>query len=146
MKRLRSLTVCHDSSEDDDVVDRLCAWVRRAISGSPIEQIRFCCDEFLEDCDGPRGFDTLIDHLSRINSNILRVLDLNGWLISASSVSILFESCVALEEFVAALDADGFVCIPLNHLFYFYRISGGICASCAHDETPTHGRGAGVLR
>ncbi|KAJ7863263.1 hypothetical protein B0H13DRAFT_1725951 [Mycena leptocephala] len=108
MKRLRSLTVCHDSSEDDDVVDQLCAWVRRAISGSPIEHIRFCCDEFPEDCEGPRGFDILIDHLSRINSDTLRVLDLNGWLISASSVSILFETCVALEEFVTALDTDGF--------------------------------------
>ncbi|KAJ6542755.1 hypothetical protein B0H19DRAFT_1171777 [Mycena capillaripes] len=109
MKRLRSLTVCHDASEDDEVVDKLCAWVRHAISGSSIERVRFCCDEFSMDPQGPRGFDVLIEHFSRNNADTLRVLDLNGWLISASSVSLLFQTCVGLEELTTALDSDGFL-------------------------------------
>ncbi|KAF7373310.1 hypothetical protein MSAN_00540500 [Mycena sanguinolenta] len=108
LKRLRSLTVCHDESEDDDVVDKLCAWVLRAITGAPIEHIRFCCDEYPTDAKAPRGFDVLVEHLSHENSDTLRALDLNGWLISAESVTLLFESCAGLEELVTALDPDGF--------------------------------------
>ncbi|KAJ6482952.1 hypothetical protein C8R47DRAFT_1133302 [Mycena vitilis] len=108
LKRLRSFTVIHDSSDDDEVVEKLCAWVQRAISESPIENIHFCCDEFPMDPHGPRGFDVLIEHLSRDNLATLRVLDLNGWLISASSISLLFETRVALEELVTALDTEGF--------------------------------------
>ncbi|KAF7331174.1 hypothetical protein MSAN_02436000 [Mycena sanguinolenta] len=94
--------------EDDDVVDKLCAWVLRAITGAPIEHIRFCCDEYPTDAEAPRGFDVLVEHLSRENSDTLRALDLNGWLISAESVVLLFESCAGLEELVTALDPDGF--------------------------------------
>ncbi|KAF8174704.1 hypothetical protein K438DRAFT_1980165 [Mycena galopus ATCC 62051] len=108
LKRLRSLTVCHDSSDDEDVVDKLCAWVLRAITASPIEHIRFCCDEFPTDSEAPRGFDALIEYLSHSNPKTLRLLDLNGWLISASSVSLLFGTCTTLEELVTALDPDGF--------------------------------------
>ncbi|KAJ7352661.1 hypothetical protein DFH08DRAFT_859570 [Mycena albidolilacea] len=108
LKRLHSLTVCHDSSDEDEFVDMLCAWIIRAITASPIECIRFCCDEFPTHNEAPRGFDALVEHLSRSNADTLRVLDLKGWLISAPSVSLLFGTCAALEELVTALDSDGF--------------------------------------
>ncbi|KAJ7682854.1 hypothetical protein B0H17DRAFT_1075127 [Mycena rosella] len=108
MKCLRSLTVLHHPSDDLDNVDRICAWVIRAISGSPIERIQICCHEFDDSTFAPRSFDALIEHLSRTNSGTLRALDLGGWLISDSSVSLLFSTCVALEEFTAALDIAGF--------------------------------------
>ncbi|KAF7345064.1 hypothetical protein MVEN_01669700 [Mycena venus] len=135
MKRLRSLTVCHDSSDEDEFVDKLCAWVLRAISSSPIEQIRFCCDEFPTDSQAPRGFDALIDHLSRSNSETLRVLDLNGWLISASSVSLLFGTCVGLEEFVTALDAEGFLKFK-GILPTMKRLHTAVVQVCHDDDAP----------
>lgn len=109
MKRLRSLTVLHRPVQDAEDIDRLCAWVERAISGSPIERIQLVCDEFDETYLAPRCFDALIEHLSRMNPGTLKTLDLGGWLISDSSVSLLFEACVALEEFTAAVDIAGFV-------------------------------------
>jgi hypothetical protein len=109
--------VCHDSSDEDEFVDMLCAWVIRAITASPIECIRFCCDEFPTHSEAPRGFDALVEHLSRSNADTLRVLDLKGWLISAPSVSLLFGTSAALEELVTALDSDGFVCAGYILLF-----------------------------
>ncbi|KAJ7468685.1 hypothetical protein FB451DRAFT_379180 [Mycena latifolia] len=108
MTRLRSLTVLHHPADDPDNVDRICDWVLRAISGSHIERIQLCCDEFDDSDSAPRSFDALIEHLSRMHSQTLRVLDLSGWLISESSVSLLFETCVRLEEFNSALDLPGF--------------------------------------
>ncbi|KAJ7145780.1 hypothetical protein C8R44DRAFT_1934 [Mycena epipterygia] len=108
MKRLRSLTVLHRPVEDPEDIDRLCAWVERAIFGSPIERIQLCCDEFDESYLAPRCFDALIEHLSRMNPGTLKTLDLGGWLVSDSAVSLLFETCVALEEFAAAVDIAGF--------------------------------------
>jgi hypothetical protein len=116
MRRLRSLTVLHHPSDEAENVERLCAWVIRAISGSPIERIQLRCGEFDDSDSAPKCFDALIEHLSHMNSATLRALDLGGWLISDSSVSLLFGSCVELEEFAAAVDTAGYVCYPTARL------------------------------
>ncbi|KAJ7737872.1 hypothetical protein DFH07DRAFT_841556 [Mycena maculata] len=108
LKRLRSVTVLHSSTDDEDDVDRLCAWVGRAISGSPIERIRLCCDEFDESDLAPRGFDALLEHLADVSFETIKALDLGGWLVSEPAVSTLCKACAGLEELSAALDPPGF--------------------------------------
>ncbi|KAK7029861.1 hypothetical protein R3P38DRAFT_2621802 [Favolaschia claudopus] len=107
MKRLASLTICHDASDDEEFVDKLCDWALHAISESPIERIHFCCDEYPINSEAPRCFDRLVEHLAQFNVSTLRVLDLNGWLISDSSISLLASTCFELEELVMAVDPDG---------------------------------------
>ncbi|KAJ7079604.1 hypothetical protein B0H15DRAFT_858415 [Mycena belliarum] len=108
MERLRSLTVLHHPVDDPDSADRICAWVVRAISTSPIERIQLCCDEFDDSDSAPRSFDALVEHVSRTHATTLTTLDLGGWLLSASSISFLFNACTKLQEFAAALDTVGF--------------------------------------
>ncbi|KAJ7088564.1 hypothetical protein C8R43DRAFT_297607 [Mycena crocata] len=107
LQRLRSLTVLHASYDSDDA-DRLCAWVRHAISGSCIERVRLCADEYDDSYFASTGFDALLEDISRLHPETMRILDLGGWLVSASALSLLCESCPALEELGAALDPDGF--------------------------------------
>ncbi|KAJ7206035.1 hypothetical protein GGX14DRAFT_367657 [Mycena pura] len=109
MRRLRSLTVHHSPTDDSDNIERLCAWVRRAIYGAPIERLQLCCDEFDESAFAPRCFDALVNDFVSANAVTLHMLDLGGWLISASVVSSLFDACAALAEFSAAIDKPGYL-------------------------------------
>lgn len=124
MRRLRSLTVLHDPTDDSDSI---CAWVRRAIYGAPIERLQLCCDEFDESAFAPRcfDFDALVDDLVSANAVTLHMLDLGGWLISAFAVSSLFDACAALAEFSAAIDKPGYV-----RIFFLPR-------SVASSRTPS---------
>ncbi|KAJ7482184.1 hypothetical protein B0H11DRAFT_2232414 [Mycena galericulata] len=117
LKRLRSLTVLHRVSPSDDDEDedesRLCAWVLRAISGAPIQQIRLrSSDDFDDDMDtdsAPRAFDELLAHLAHENPRTLKTLDLGAFLVSAPALSALCTACGAtLEELGFALDRASF--------------------------------------
>ncbi|KAF7319059.1 hypothetical protein HMN09_00242100 [Mycena chlorophos] len=108
MNNLRSLTVLHNLIDDADAMVRFCTWIQHAVAGAPIQRIKLCCDEFEESSFAPRSFDALLRDLAASNGETLRALYLGGWLVSADAVTALFESCVGIEEFSAALDKPGF--------------------------------------
>ncbi|KAJ7065036.1 hypothetical protein C8F01DRAFT_1129199, partial [Mycena amicta] len=108
MNRLRSLTVLHNPMDDAESMARICAWVRHAVAGAPIERLQLCCDEFEESSFAPRTFDALLRDIAFANGATFRALDIGGWLVSADAVSLLFEGCKQIEEFAAALDQPGF--------------------------------------
>ena len=66
---LRSFTVTHSPVESQDEVNELCEWIRRAIAGSAIKELKVICqngpsDPPISETDLCfESFDGLLDHI-----------------------------------------------------------------------------------
>jgi hypothetical protein len=63
---LRSFTITHSPVESQDEVNELCEWIRRAIAGSAIEELKVICQNGPSDppiSETDLCFDGLLDHI-----------------------------------------------------------------------------------
>jgi len=110
LRCLRSFTVKHSRVYTHDHTNRLCKWIRVAISTSPIERLRVICDSDSEDewiSGANASFDNIIDHLVSKHALTLRVLDLRKSFIGVRALATLCQRCVHLEELSAAVGDSG---------------------------------------
>ncbi|KAF8153984.1 hypothetical protein B0H34DRAFT_809599 [Crassisporium funariophilum] len=95
LENLRALTVTYPHLSSRHEVGDFCKWIRRAISGSPIEELWVIYDYCVP---GPNlRFDSLIDHLVKKYSSTLHYLDLGSAFVGVVGLKILFTSCTRLE-------------------------------------------------
>ncbi|KAF8149464.1 hypothetical protein B0H34DRAFT_802453 [Crassisporium funariophilum] len=99
LNELRAFTVTHPHFHSRREVGDFCKWIRRAISGSPIGELRVICDD---DPDiyipGPHlRFDGLIDHLVMKHCGTLRSLDLGSAFVGVGGLKSLLAACTRLE-------------------------------------------------
>jgi hypothetical protein len=92
---LRSFTVSHHHVQSRNEVNELCKWVRRAIAGSAIEELKFKPEN---DSGIPSCFAGLFDHIVKKQFSTIRVLDLGSAFVCVDHLRSLLITCVRLEE------------------------------------------------
>jgi hypothetical protein len=94
---LRSFTVSHNHVQSCYEVNELCKWVRRAIAGSAMEELRFIEND--PDISGsPSCFTGLFDHILKKQFSTIRILDLGSAFVCVEHLRSLLIACVRLEE------------------------------------------------
>ena len=97
---LRSFTVTHSLTQSRNEVNALCKWIRRAIAGSAIEELRVICNNLP---DHPISgtyfcFSGLVDHVLKKQYLTIRILDLGSAFVGVDHLRNLLIACVRLEE------------------------------------------------
>ncbi|KAF8797659.1 hypothetical protein BYT27DRAFT_6926094 [Phlegmacium glaucopus] len=97
---LRSFTVTHSYVQSRNEVNELCKWIRRAIAGSSIEELRVIGDNV---SDLPISgihlcFSGLFDHILKKQFSTIRVLDLGSAFVGVDHLRSLLIACIRLEE------------------------------------------------
>ncbi|TFK37578.1 hypothetical protein BDQ12DRAFT_736111 [Crucibulum laeve] len=122
LPNLRTLTVNSRRLLSKFEVNAICKWIRRAITWSPIEELRVIQDEDDDDLFRVTGahpsWESLIDHLTSRHTQTLRVLDLRLAFIKAETLKSLLAKCTALEEL--------YLCAGKDSLGIFSDYSAGL--------------------
>ena len=96
---LRSFTVSHHHVQLRHEVNELCKWVRRAITGSPIEELKFISENDPDNFGGPSScFTGLLEHIVKKQFSTMRILDLGSAFVCVDHLRSLLIACVRLEE------------------------------------------------
>ena len=96
---LRSFTVSHLHVQYRNEVNELCKWVRRAIAGSAIEELKFIPEYVVDISGNPTScFAGLLDHIVKKQSSTIRILDLGPAFVCVDHLRSLLIACVRLEE------------------------------------------------
>ena len=96
---LRSFTVSHIHVQFRYEVNELCKWVRRAIAGSAIEELKFIPENVPDISGSPSScFTGLFEHIVKKQSSTLRILDLGSAFVCVDHLRSLLIACVRLEE------------------------------------------------
>ena len=96
---LRSFTVSHHHVQFRSEVNELCKWVRRAIAGSTIEELKFIPENVPDISGSPSPcFTGLFDHIVEKQSSTLRILDLGSAFVCVDHLRSILIACVRLEE------------------------------------------------
>ena len=92
-------------------VNRLCVWIRRTITSSPIEYLHIICDgpETYSNAGANVSIDGLISHLAKKHAATLRFLHLSSSYVGTDSLRLLFQTCVNLEELSVAAGSNALV-------------------------------------
>ena len=96
---LRSFTVSHHHVQLRHEVNELCKWVRRAIAGSPIEELKFISENDPDNFGSPSScFTGLLEHIVKKQFSTMRILDLGSAFVCVDHLRSLLIACVRLEE------------------------------------------------
>jgi len=100
LPNLRSFTVTHPCVRSRNEVNQLCKWIRRAIAGSAIEELRVICDNAFEQPISATYlcFSGLFDHIVKKQFSTIRVLDLGSAFVGVDHLRRLLIACLRLEE------------------------------------------------
>ena len=97
---LRSFTVSYHHIQSWYEINELCKWIRRAIAGSAIEELRFIPEHVPEISRSPSScFTGLFDHIVKKQFSTIRILDLGSAFVCVDHLRSLLIACVRLEEF-----------------------------------------------
>ena len=105
---LRSFTVSHNHVQFRDEVKELGKWVRRAIAGSTIEELKFV-RENVPDISGRHSscFTGLFDHIVKKQSSTIRILDLGSAFACVDHLRSILIACNRLEELKLSVSRNG---------------------------------------
>ena len=105
---LRSFTVSHNHVQFRDEVKELGKWVRRAIAGSAIEELKFV-RENVPDISGRHSscFTGLFDHIVKKQSSTIRILDLGSAFACVDHLRSILIACNRLEELKLSVSRNG---------------------------------------
>jgi hypothetical protein len=122
---LRSFTVSHHHVQLRNEVIELCKWVRRAIAGSAIEELRFIQENVPDISGSPSScFTGLFDHIVKKQSSTIRILDLGSAFVCVDHLRSLLISCVRLEELKLSVNRNALASpflLPIRvNLFLIY--------------------------
>ena len=106
---LRSFTVSHHHVESWYEVNELCKWVRRAIAGSAIEELKFIPENVPDISGSPSCFTGLFDHIVIKQSSTIRILDLGSAFVCVDHLRSLLIACVRLEELKLSVNRNALV-------------------------------------
>lgn len=96
---LRSFTVSHHHVQSRNEVNELCKWIRRAITGSAIEELNVVWENVPDlPIPGPLCFSGLLDHITKKQFSTIRVLNLSSGFVCVDHLRSLLIACVWLEE------------------------------------------------
>ena len=96
---LRSFTVSHLYVQFRYEVNELCKWVRKAIAGSAIEELKLIPENVPHMSRSPSSCYTgLFEHIVKKQSSTLRILDLGSAFVCVDHLRSLLIACVRLEE------------------------------------------------
>ena len=98
LPNLRSFTVSYRHVQSRNEVNALCKWVRRAIAGSAIEELKFIPEKVGDISGSPSCFSGLCDHIVNKQSSTIRILDLGSAFVCVDHLRSLLIACVRLEE------------------------------------------------
>jgi hypothetical protein len=126
---LRSFTVSYhrDHVQLRNEVIELCKWVRRAIAGSAIEELKFIPENDSDISGRPSScFTGLFDHIVKKQSSTIRILDLGSAFVCVDHLRSLLISCVRLEELKLSVNRNA-LASPFFIFFADKSFSLSIC-------------------
>ncbi|KAJ7583784.1 hypothetical protein C8J56DRAFT_951786 [Mycena floridula] len=101
-RSLKRFTVRHPKMGTRMEAEHLCTWIRRAITGSSLEELRLEHDESYPAPNRAPGanlsFDSLFTHLAEKHGANLRVVDLETVFVGYRALRLLCERCTSLER------------------------------------------------
>jgi hypothetical protein len=109
---LRSFTVSHDHVEGRNEVNEFCKWIRKAIAGSAIEELKFIPEKVPGISITPSCFAGLCDHILKKQFSTIRVLDLSSAFVCVDHLRSLLIACVRLEELKLQVSQNALVSPP----------------------------------
>lgn len=95
---LRSFTVSYHHVQLRNEVNALCKWVRRAIAGSAIEELKLIPEKVSDISGSTSCFAGLFDHIVKKQFSTIRILDLGSAFVCVDHLRSLLIACVQLEE------------------------------------------------
>ena len=96
---LRSFTVSHLHVQSRYEVIELCKWVRKAIAGSAIEELKLMPENIPDISGSPCPcFAGLLEHIVKKQFSTIRILDLGSAFVCVDHLRSLLIACVRLEE------------------------------------------------
>ena len=96
---LHSFTVSHLHVQFRYEVNELCKWVRKAIAGSAIEELKLIPENVPHMSRSPSScFTGLFEHIVKKQFSTLRILDLGSAFVCVDHLRSLLIACVQLEE------------------------------------------------
>jgi hypothetical protein len=110
--KLRSFTVRYQRIHRREHVNRLCAWIRRAVTHSPLERLCLNCENAANEPSNSGAnisFDGLVSHLARKHFRTLRFLHIKSSFVGLASLKHLSETCVKLEELSITIGINSLV-------------------------------------
>ena len=120
LTRLRKFTVVHTKTQAKREVLGLCKWIRRAISSSPLEDLRVIRDRNMDNgyIGANISFDSVVDHLSKKHAKTLRFLDLGSSYVGVTGLKALLSSCLQLEVVCVSAGKDTIVRRLCTYIVY----------------------------
>ena len=104
---LRSFTVSYRHVQLRNEVIELCKWIRRAIAGSAIEELKFIPENDSDISGRPSScFTGLFDHIVKKQFSTIRILDLGSAFVCVDHLRSLLISCVRLEELKLSINRN----------------------------------------